>query len=279
MKGAVLRMPTNLPEGTIVYYTTNAFGDDDYVASRFARVGKRMLTLRAEATCGDTIPKTSPGRGFEVAVMVVPDQSQVYTGPNPDCVSSDRCGANQLQPKSVLEILGHNFEKLAGGQVTTVNDTRALVDSAHYAWPAGVCAIPIDPSTPTPKTCPFSNISINDEAGGSSGPNAVVSFIGPIARHTVCDLYSYGTDRFRRRTPWPDFRDRVEGWIKAHAPFAMDWKITSQSTKRHPYLFDAPEWVEADYFMRGTRAGHVRFILVTRYPGYTRYEMDSLSLF
>jgi hypothetical protein len=276
---AVVTVSSNLPDGTLAHLTTDApgYGGESQAVQRFVR---GRLTLRPGAQCdGDD---DDLGRGFNVQVIVVPDISLLFLDNyRPACRRFTACGAGPFQDHSVQDVLGPNFERLRGDDVTTIFGTRALVASAHYAWPRNACRKPLDIPNGFPVTCPPSTATINEDQRGEDTGIVAQSIPRVLAHNRICDLYNFTTEEFRSRTPWPSFRARLKRWLqtKGHTPADQIFGQIVASGAETVGLAESPRFLDVEY-----RHGRPRVILRARFTatatrlGYTNWRIARLEL-
>jgi hypothetical protein len=276
---AVVTVTSNLPDATLAYLTTDApgYGRETMVVQRFVR---GRLTLRPGAQCD--LQKDDLSRGFNVQVIVVPDISLLFLDEyRPACRRFTSCGAGPFQDRSVQNVLGPNFERLSGEDVTTIFGTRALVASAHYAWPHDACRTPLDIPNGFPVACPRSTATINEDQRGEDTGIVTQSIPRVLAHNRVCDLYNFMTEEFRNRNPWPSFRDRLKRWLrtKGHTPAADIFGQVVATGVDTVGLAKSPRFLDVEY-----RHGRPRVILRARFTatatrlGYTRWRIARLEL-
>jgi hypothetical protein len=282
--GAVIVMTTNLPDGTLVYITSEFPGSAGWSNPLCCPAVRRgSLTFRQQGFCIG-FPKPDMAAGFDISAIVVPDLSLVFRGPGQGCDSSVVCGAGPRQPLSVQRLLGPNLEKIKGGQVTTIVGTRALVASAHFAWPSDVCRVPRDIVSGVPRICRPTLESIDDGEGGANLRAVVGSVISTLSQPRLCTLYDFMTREYRTSHPWVEFRERTKAWIEAHRPLmGLGYKnfLSGRIVAQGPGtvgIGHSPQWLKAEYFLRGRKVGHARFVASTWHEGITKWEIEELVL-
>lgn len=273
--GADVFMTTNLPEGTRVGIE---YGFTDPVTGGGGGSGSEVSHGRIHfAVSGDCLqPPERQSRGFTIKVVVRPG---VRTGR-----LTVGTGTGTGHPQNVVDELGPNLERLKGAQVTTHEGMRALVATAEYEFPADKCQTVMDRYL-LPAACGPSGTSPNDDEGGQNMQVVAGSVVVTLNQLRLCELYSYTTSRFKATNPWRTFRDRTKAWVDAHRPlerenfrYHMTPTITRMSEERIGGEFNSPAWIDVDYFLRGEKVGHARFVARLGTFQYTRWQIAELVL-
>jgi hypothetical protein len=266
--GADVLMTTNLPEGTRVSAEFELTDPKTMGGSGFGSVvSQGRIRLAVSGDC--LMAPERQSHGFKIKILVSP-------GPS---------GGSGYQPENVYAELGRNFERLEGAQVTTYQGSRTLIADADYTWPPDKCQIVLEKSL-IPAQCGPSGISPNDDQGGEHMEAVARSVVVTLNQLRICELYSYATKAFKAANPWPIFRDRTKAWVDGHRPlerenfnYYLTATITRMSDKRIGGTFDSPAWIDVDYFLRGRKVGHARFVASLGTAQYTRWQIAELQLF
>jgi hypothetical protein len=275
MGGAVIKVTSNLPDGTLAYITSDLPGRGPSVWLLHRFVGG-MLRLHQTLYCSEK-KDIDLTRGFDIQVIVVPDISLIFKSEGSECKSLTNCGFGPLQPRSVQAVLGRNFERLTGDSVTTIIGARALVASAHYAWPKNDCRASLELAAGTPPTCPPSTTSINDDEGGANLEAVAQSIAILLRQNRICDVYSFTTERFRRANPWRDFRDRTKRWSKLSGAYAM-YGATNKRGPPTVGVLESPTFLVVTYNLWSKGVASARFVAHRWRSGYTKWEIAELDL-
>lgn len=274
--GAVVTMSSNLPDGTLAYVTTDASGNEGEWQV-VQRVIRGRLTLRSDGQCDGNTEDLR--LGFNVQVIVVPDISLIFRPGEGVCRGLTNCGIGPLQPRSVQDLLGRNFERLRGDDVTTIFDTPALVASAHYAWPRDACRKPLDIRTGFPVACPRSAATINEDQRGEDTGIVAQSIPRVLAQNRICDLYNFMTEEFRNRIAWQTFRDRWKRWLQAKGHTPVDSLFGRVVATGAPTVGVAksPRFLDVEY-RRGRVILRARFTASATPLGHTSWRIARLEL-
>jgi hypothetical protein len=178
----------------------------------------------------------------------------------------------------VQKVLGPGFERLTGDSVTTLFGSRALVGSAHYAWPKDACRPPLDFAGGTPQVCSPSAASINQDEGGVNVEHVAESIAILMRQNRFCDLYNFTTDGFKSATSWSEFRGRILRWTKRPTFYAISRGGYGRGTPGTIGVAKSPEFLLADYHIWGKTAAHARFVAHATPSGDTRWEIAELEL-
>jgi hypothetical protein len=209
-------------------------------------------------------------------VVVVPDVSLIFKG-GAACKSLTDCGTGPIQPRSAQAILGRNFERLTGDEVTTILGTRALVASAHYAWPNDACRKPLDLASGTPRICAPSSATINEDEAGANVEAVAESIAILLRANRVCDLYNFTTAEFQRRTSWSEFRSRILRWRKTPTLYAMSRGGFRKKGPETTGVLNSPAFIESGYHIWGKTAAYATFVAQPARSGGTKWEIAQLK--
>lgn len=210
--GAVLRVATNLPEGTLAVVEAIQVGG----AAAGARqdrccppVEGGTITVRLEnRDCLLAPVVAEPSRGFRVRVVVAPDVGLL----RPDC--PDHAGCSLPQPEGVRAVLGPGFERVAGDQVTRVAGMRALVAEGTFDWPEDTCV----PALAAPERLPARCRPAGERIAAVGAEGALEEVVGALTGLRGCDLWGWGSADFRAARPWRAFRAEVLAWLERLPP-------------------------------------------------------------
>jgi hypothetical protein len=210
--GAIVRISTNLPDETQVIVEHEQLGGPSAghgPQQCCPRVNESFLLVTVDnLDCLNAPPGTVPSSGFRLKLTVVPDTVPVQF----QCLNCE--GLSNPQPKRVQEVLGPNFERVTGDQVTTVAGMRALVATGTFQWPEDTCAAALRAADRMPEVCRPGTEGVSEEDVGAVGR----SVVGTLVQFRLCELWNYGTEEFRSTHPWPEFRDGVRAWLDGLGP-------------------------------------------------------------
>jgi hypothetical protein len=273
--GAIINVTSNLPDATLAYVTTHIPGRGQETLRHHKFVAGTLKIHQIRYCVSET--DIDLARGFDVQVIVVPDISLIAKSHGPKCKSLTDCGFG-LQQRSVQETLGPNFERLAGDSVTTIFGTRALVEWAHYAWPEGSCGSALDFASGTPRICPPSTASINEDEGGANVEAVGDSIAILMRQNRFCDLYNFTTDGFRSAVSWSEFRGRILRWSKRPTFYAISGGAVKKGTPETIGVVNSPAFLVVGYNIWGKTAAYARFVAHAGPTGHTKWEIAELDL-
>ncbi len=256
--GAILRVKTNLPDGTIVWVSDEEISGGAS-ESCCATVSHGEVVVHLDnASCVNSIGQAR-STGFRVTLTVLPDLGPL----SPECLNPDGCP--NPQPKSVLQVLGTHFENLTGDQVKMVDGQRGLVATAEFAWPPGTCDPTLRGDSFLPDRCTNPETQISYERAAE----VPADLIGIFDQLRICEMWGDGTDAFRAAHPWAGFRERMRNWVESLGPLVsqdgsvnfLRFEITDQSSSTFSgyHGMQTPARISARYFYKGEPIAEATF--------------------
>jgi hypothetical protein len=259
--GAAVVLSTNLPDGTKVMVHDTETGDGGAGFGCCDEVQGGQLRVKVNDTSCYNPLGQDRSAGFVLTLTVTPS---IDSGRFGDCPG----GCKPVpQPQPVLDVLGAHFENLTGDQVTTVDGQRALVATAHYDWPEGVCDANV--AAEQPDVCPAAN---GEPISEVSPPEAAADLVGVFLQARLCELWGAATPEFQQANPWSSFRDRVNGWLQGLGPLVspdgQQTFLVREIVGQSPETFTGyhgmtlPVSFTARYLYKGTPVGEAEFVNV-----------------
>lgn len=192
---------TNLPEGTIVWIATTNGG------SCCPPVENGTIAYTTQNTsCFGLVGNTANGAPFAVTITVQREFDVQFPGPM--SFGEEESGP-QVQPDSVLAVLGEDFEHLTGDQVVEHPDgSRALVATASFGWPEPQCG-----GDPLPL---FGGADCEAQEGqlqGGSLDEAMGEIMGALSQARMCEFWGLMLPpEVEADHPWREFAAEWRDW-------------------------------------------------------------------
>lgn len=192
---------TNLPEGTLVWITTTSGGSCCPAVEHGA-----IVYTTQNSTCFGLVGDTADSEGFDLTITVQREFDIQFPGP---MLAGEGESGPQVQPDSVLAVLGEDFEHLTGDQVVEHPDgSRALVATARFGWPEPQCGgdqLPL-----------FGGPDCEAQEGqlqGGSLDEAMGEVMGALAQARMCEFWGLMLPaEVEAEHPWPEFAAEWREW-------------------------------------------------------------------